>query len=112
MESRTGYTHRPDQWKEVPVRDSLVQRYLGMDRYQSYEIDFQVYRALIGDTEVIKAVDRAATEARASAPSRDLVITEPRLRVLDAALWTHAKYGVSAPRQEPPVPELDADEVG
>lgn len=100
---------RPDLF---PVRDNLVQRYLGMDRYQSYEIEYQVYRALIGDTEVVKAVDRAVTEAHAVDLSQDLVITEARLRVLDAALWTHAKYGTSAPRHETPVPELEVDEVG
>lgn len=32
-----------------PVRDNLVQRYLGMGQYQSYEIEYQVYRALIRD---------------------------------------------------------------
>lgn len=100
---------RPDL---LPVRDTMVQKHLGMDRYQSYEIEYQVYRALIGDTDIIKALDKATSEAQTVELGRDLVITEPRLRVLDAALWTHAKYGTSTPRQEPPVPEGDADEIG
>jgi len=94
-----------------PVRDTIVQKHLGMDRYQSYEIEYQVYRGLIGDTDIITALDRATSQARIVEQGRDLVITEPSLRVLDAALWTHAKYGTSTPRQEPPVPEADANEV-
>jgi len=67
---------------------------------------------LIQDTEIINAVDRAVDEAQTIEAGRDLVITEPRLRVLDAALWTHAKYGASTPRGEVPVPQGETDEVG
>lgn len=97
-----------------PVRDNLVQKYLGLDKFRSYQIEYQLYRRLIGDTDVVEALGRA----KACAPSiesgrvRDLVITEPILRVLDVALWTHAKYGNSKPSEAAPVPDGQVDQVG
>jgi len=102
---------RPDLF---PVRDNLVQKYLGLRRLSSYEIEYQLYRRLIGDTEIVKALDQAKAQAALIEPGRvrDLVITDPILRVLDVVLWTHAKYGISKPSEVAPVPDVKVEQVG
>jgi hypothetical protein len=49
-----------------------------------------VYRALIGDRQIIAAIDDLADRLRASVPGRDVRPDTGRLRLLDAALWTLA----------------------
>lgn len=50
-----------------------------------HEIDYQVFRALIGDWAVIDAIDSLADQLRHDADVRP---DHGRLRLLDAALWT------------------------
>lgn len=71
-----------------PVRDSVVCDLLGLTRFSSYEVDWQVLRALIGDPEIIAGCDAAVDASHAVAGERRLVVDRDRLRVLDAALWT------------------------
>ena len=82
-----------------PVRDNIVRDYLDLTRHKNYQVDWQVYRALIGDHDIIKAVDEAIDEAitgaHQAAGRRRLWLDTSRLRVLDAALWTYARRGDS-----------------
>jgi len=73
-----------------PVRDSVVRDLLGLTQYGEYQIDWQVYRSLIGDDKVIRASDTAIAAAHQVAGTRRLQTDRDRLRVLDAALWTYA----------------------
>ncbi|MCL3863013.1 DUF6308 family protein [Actinotalea sp. K2] len=80
---------RPDLF---PVRDNLVCNYLGLiptakGAKGNYQIDYQVYRALIGDRQIIEAIDALREQLRAE---HDVRADSGRLRVLDAALWTWA----------------------
>jgi hypothetical protein len=74
-----------------PVRDNKVCKLLNLQprsRRSNYQVDWQVFRYLIRDTEVTGAVDaaRSQIEELSSGYSVDL----SQLRVLDAALWTYA----------------------
>ena len=78
-----------------PVRDNLVCDYLGLiptakGTKGNYQIDYQVYRALIGDRLIIEAIDALGEQLRAGVPDRDVHVDSGRLRLLDAALWTWA----------------------
>lgn len=71
-----------------PVRDSVVRDLLDLTRYGDYQIDWQVFRALVQDPEVTHAIESALHAADQARANRDLVIDLEQLRVLDAALWT------------------------
>jgi hypothetical protein len=78
-----------------PVRDNVVCDYLGLiptakGESGNYQVDYQVYRALIGDRQIIAAIDDLADQLRAGVPGRDVRPDAGRLRLLDAALWTWA----------------------
>lgn len=72
-----------------PVRDRKVSAYLGLTRHNSYKIDWQVFRHLIGDRDVITAIDALSDATRAGARGTRLRLDDSRLRLLDAAIWTH-----------------------
>ena len=57
-------------------------------------MDWQVFRFLVGDQDVIAAIDMAAktTETEAAEVGRQLKMDRSRLRLLDAAIWTYAKW--------------------
>lgn len=73
----------------LPVRDGKVRELLGIKKPYSYRLDWQLYRELIRDSEVVGLLSAATSEATApiGAP---VGIADPLLRVLDVALWTHA----------------------
>lgn len=75
-----------------PVRDAVVCTYLGLIKgsTSSYKIDYQVYRALIGDRDITDPLDELADQLRAGIPDRDVRADVGRLRLLDAALWMYA----------------------
>jgi len=74
-----------------PVRDSVVRDYLELTRYRNYQIDWQVFRAMLRETVILRASDRAVAAAHEAAGDRSLAVDRGRLRVLDAALWTYAR---------------------
>ena len=74
-----------------PVRDRVVRDLLGLTKFDSYKVDWQVFRALIGDRDIIVACDAAIAAAHHAAEGRRLDVDRDRLRVLDAALWTYPK---------------------
>jgi hypothetical protein len=78
---------RPDLF---PVRDTEVCDYLGLTPWRNYQVDWQIFRSLIGDPDIFEAIDvmrKATVEASAG---RRLQADRSRLRLLDAAIWTYA----------------------
>ena len=68
-----------------PVRDSVVtERLLGLGK--SYLIDWQVYRHLLSDHELMAAVETKAAQAAQLLDQPD-GLGDPPLRLLDALLW-------------------------
>lgn len=67
----------------IPVRDTKVRKLLNLEQYRNYEIDWQVYRCLLRDSRIASQLDQAISIT-------DWAITDPRLRVLDVALWCEA----------------------
>ena len=71
-----------------PVRDSVVtERLLGLGK--SYLIDWQVYRHLLSDHELMAAVEAKAAQAAQLLDQPD-GLGDPPLRLLDALLWVTA----------------------
>jgi Family of unknown function (DUF6308) len=93
-------TRHPDAWATAsklcarkrpelfPVRDRKVSAYLGLTRNKSYEIAWQVFRHLIGDPDVIAAIDALSDATLADGQGTRLRLDDSRLRLLDAAIWT------------------------
>jgi len=78
---------RPDLF---PVRDTEVCDYLDLTPWRNYQVDWQVFRRLIGDPDVIAAIDVMSKATVAAAAGRRLQPDQSRLRLLDAAIWTYA----------------------
>jgi hypothetical protein len=78
---------RPDLF---PVRDSEVCDYLGLTPWRNYQVDWQIFRSLIGDPDIITAIDVMSKAIVAAAAGRRLQADQSRLRLLDAAIWTYA----------------------
>jgi hypothetical protein len=74
-----------------PVRDSVVRDFLGLTQYRNYQVDWQVFRAMLGDATIVHACDAAIAAAYKVAGNRRLAVDRDRLRVLDVALWTYAR---------------------
>ena len=75
-----------------PVRDREVCGYLGLlNARQNYQVDWHVFRFLIGDQDVIAAIGAAVEQTMdvALEGSRRVRPDVSRLRLLDAALWTY-----------------------
>ena len=77
--------------RQFPVRDCVVRGLLGLTQYDSYKIDWQVFRTLIGDRGIVVACDTAIAAAHEAADGRRLDVDRDRLRVLDTALWMYPK---------------------
>ncbi len=75
---------RPDLF---PVRDNVVCQLLGLLPKGNYQVDWQVFSHLVGDSDVRRAIDSAKSAALSDADGQVVVDEEP-LRILDAALWT------------------------
>lgn len=78
---------RPDLF---PVRDTEVCDYLGLTQWRNYQVDWQIFRSLIGDPDVIAAIDVMSKATVAAAAGRRLQADQSHLRLLDAAIWTYA----------------------
>ena len=99
-------TRHPDAWVTAsklcarkrpelfPVRDRKVSAYLGLTRNNSYRIAWQVFRHLIGDRDVIAAIDALSDATLADGQGTRLRLDDSRLRLLDAAIWTDALRSV------------------
>lgn len=72
-----------------PVRDTVVRDLLGLTATGNYEVDYQIFRALIQDEFVCEAIE----SVRATAGEHNgAQVTDPRLRLLDVALWTYGSW--------------------
>ena len=75
-----------------PVRDAAVCDLLGVSELRDHGKDWRVFRTLMRDEQVGAALDDvrgSLTDLSSSVDCRVKADTE-RLRILDAALWTHA----------------------
>lgn len=75
-----------------PVVDNVVRTYLDLRRFNNYQVNWLVYRALINDDDIAEALDCAFDGTRGidDQDTRELRMDSIRLKVLDAALWTFA----------------------
>lgn len=78
---------RPDLF---PVRDKEVCDYLSLTPLRNYQVDWQVFRSLISDSDINAAIDVVGKATVAVANQRRLQADQSRLRLLDAAVWTFA----------------------
>lgn len=84
-----------------PVRDRVVCGYLGLSgRHHDYRVDWQAFRFLIGDRDVIAAIDALRDAVTAAAGPRRVRLDLARLRLLDAALWTYAVWHVPGSKDD------------
>lgn len=79
---------RPDMF---PVRDRKVCDFLGLRRFKNYQVEWQVFRNLMRDQDIIAAIDVMAKATEEVVVGRRLQLDDSRLRLLDAAIWTRAK---------------------
>lgn len=77
--------------KLFPARDRKACDHLGLSGFKNYQVDWQVFRNLMEDQEVIAAIDEMAKATEATGVGRQLQLDHSRLRLLDAAIWTYAK---------------------
>lgn len=76
-----------------PVRDRLVQWWLGTDKLASYATDWQVFRELRDNAGLMQSVDLVLDQLQgAGGGASEVVLDDPmyRLRHLDVGLWMHA----------------------
>jgi hypothetical protein len=73
-----------------PVRDTEVCDYPGPTRWRNYQVDWQVFRSLIGDPDIIEAIDVVSKATAEAAAGGRPQVDQSRLRLLDAAIWTYA----------------------
>jgi len=70
-----------------PARNPKVCGYLGLTPSTGHRIDWQVFRYLIGDPEIIRAIDGLLDAARVG--DRRGWADTSRLRTLDVAISTY-----------------------
>jgi len=80
---------RPDLF---PVRDRNVCTHLGILELNDSRADWQVFRALIQDPGIRRALDALPAQTRAVADGRLLALDHSDLRLLDAAIWTYTVW--------------------
>jgi Family of unknown function (DUF6308) len=73
-----------------PLRDREVCGYLGLTPSVGHRTDWQVFRYLIGETEIIRAIDELVDAVRCR--DKRLLIEPSRLRILDVAIRTFINH--------------------
>lgn len=74
----------------IPVRDTVVRKALGCDKFRDGRIDWQVIGAIAASAEVAAAIDAALSEASTAASNKRIRFDTNPLRLIDAATWMHA----------------------
>ena len=87
--SKIGARKRP---RLMPVRDREVCGLLGLLDLGDPLVDYQVFAYLLRHPQVREGLDGAMEATKAYGAGRDLTFDEAPLRLLDAALWTHATW--------------------
>ncbi len=80
-----------------PVRDKLVRDLLDLTRHTNYEVDWQIFRAIMADSDITSALRDLAEKARDGALHLD---TYP-LRWFDVFLWMDARESTPRRNQQP-----------
>jgi len=80
---------RPDLF---PVRDRNVCTHLGILKLNDVRADWQVFRAVIQDSEMRQVLDSLPSQTRNVAEGRRLALDHSHLRLLDAAIWTYTVW--------------------
>lgn len=70
-----------------PIRDDGVRGLFGTSGLDDHRADWEVFRHVIGNHDVVHAID--AMHAAALAVDGETKLDERRLRLLDVALWTY-----------------------
>jgi hypothetical protein len=70
-----------------PVRDELVRKLLDVLQYGNYQIDWQIFRAIMLDHEIVESLHSLHEAAQGGTIAMDAY----PLRWLDVALWMHAR---------------------
>lgn len=84
-----------------PVRDRVVCDYLGIRGLKDVRADWQVFRALVQDGDIQRALNNLLHSVHQAADGRTVVLEGSDLRILDAALWTYAvKPAAQLPDEE------------
>lgn len=83
-----------------PVRDRNVCRHLGILKLGDVRADLQVFRALVQDDDVRRAIEVLPEAAQVASGDRELAMESSDLRLLDAALWTYTVMGAGRDRGE------------
>lgn len=73
-----------------PVRDSVVCDHLGIRGLKDVRRDWQVFRSLVQDDDIQRALNDVLHSVREDTDNRVVVLESSDLRILDAALWTYA----------------------
>lgn len=79
-----------------PVRDRVVCTYLGILKLNDARRDWLVFRSLVQDPEVQRAIAALPEAILAVAGDRAVIVEHSDLRVLDASLWMYARDGDAA----------------
>lgn len=87
---------RPDLF---PVRDDGVRELFGTADLGDHRADWQAFRHVIGNHEVVQAIDRLQAATLALVEGTDTRIDASRLRLLDVALWTFRWSTSHEPRE-------------
>lgn len=75
-----------------PVRDRQVCDHLDLTRLANYQADWQIFKFLVSDSDVLESIAAAVDGAMVIADKPDLRFESSRLRLLDAAVWTYKKF--------------------
>lgn len=78
---------RPDLF---PVRDRVICEHLGIRGLKDVRADWQVFRTLIQDSDIQRAIHDVLRSVREHTDNQIVVLESSDLRILDAALWTYA----------------------
>lgn len=89
---------RPDLF---PVRDRNVCLHLGILGLNDFRADWQVFRALIQDDDIRRAIESLPSAGQAAAGDRQLELDDSCLRLLDAALWTYSVWDLAETENSP-----------
>lgn len=77
-----------------PVRDRIVCEYLGILALKDVRSDWLVFRALLQDDRIRRALLELPDAVARASGERTVILESSDLRLLHAALWTHACQGL------------------
>lgn len=76
-----------------PVRDRIVCEYLGILEPKDVRSDWLVFRAILQDDRIRRVLLELPEAVASASGGRTVILESSDLRLLHAALWTHARQG-------------------